>query len=191
MKKVFLFSSFLAAILLFMPVHANAEIRAGAVEVTPFVGKMFFDEEANLKNQVVYGLREGYNFTKNIGIEGSIEFVHASVDDLTKPEGGNPSFGAPASAVTSYLYHIDGIYHFLPDGDFNPFVTAGAGVAIYHPNVNSTNGRFLTDVGAGAKYWFSDRAALRVEVRDIITFDRTLNNIEVTGGIGFALGGSR
>ncbi len=189
MKKFFLFLSALAAVLLFLPGHSNAEIREGAAEITPFVGKMFFDEKANLKNQVVYGFREEYNFTKNIGIEGSFEFVHASIDDRTKPAGHDPSFGTPDDAVTSFLYHIDAIYNFMPESSFNPFVTGGAGVAIYHPNISSTHGRVLADAGVGAKYWFSDRSALRVEVRDIVTFDRTLNNIEVTGGLAIAIGG--
>jgi OOP family OmpA-OmpF porin len=189
MRKFFLFLSFLAAVLLFLPGLSNAEIREGTLEITPFVGKMFFYNKANLKDQVIFGFREGYNFTKNLGIEGSFEFVHASVDDRTKPAAGNPYFGAPETAVSSFLYHIDGIYHFLPDGSFNPFVTGGLGAAIYQPNVNSTQGRLLADAGVGAKYWISDRSALRVDVRDIITFDRTLHNIEVTGGLAISLGG--
>ncbi len=190
MKKIFLFFSFLAATLLFSPGFSNAEIRAGAIEITPFVGKMFFDSKANLKNQVIYGFREGYNFTKDVGIEGSFEFVHANIDDHAKPAAGDPYFGEPDGAVTSFLYHIDGIYHFMPQERFNPFVTGGLGVAIYHPNISSTHGRFLADAGVGAKYWISDRSALRLDVRDIMTIDRTLHNIEVTGGLGIALGGN-
>ncbi len=42
----------------------QAEVKAGAISLTPFIGGYTFEGNHDLKSAPVYGLRGGYNFTK-------------------------------------------------------------------------------------------------------------------------------
>ena len=48
-----------------LPLTARAEIKAGSIELSPFVGYNFFEKRQNLENSPVYGGRIGYNFTNH------------------------------------------------------------------------------------------------------------------------------
>ena len=89
------------------------------------------------------------------------------------------------------MYHLDLIYHFLPEGKFNPFIAAGYGIAHYSPKINTRN-MSVIDFGVGAKYWIADNIALRLDVRDnMVTevFQDTFHNVETTLGVVFRFGG--
>ena len=83
------------------------------------------------------------------------------------------------------------VYHFMPDGKFNPFILAGFGGAHYSPTI-STRDMAAFNVGVGAKYWLTDNIALRFDVQDYMVTEimqETYHNIGVTLGITFAFGG--
>ena len=46
-----------------------AENREGAVTLSPFVGGYVLDKKLPFESRPIFGLRAGYNFTKNIGAE--------------------------------------------------------------------------------------------------------------------------
>jgi len=52
-----------AAFVFLLPLSARSEIKAGSFEVNPFVGYNFFENDQNLKDRPIFGLRLGYNFT--------------------------------------------------------------------------------------------------------------------------------
>ena len=74
-----------AVLLLTTAGAATAEQRAGAFTVSPFVGGYTFDGVEHLETRPVYGLRLGYDITKNFGIEATGDYVS------TKSTGGNRS----------------------------------------------------------------------------------------------------
>jgi len=182
----------LVAFVLLLPFSAYAEIKAGAVEVSPFVGYNFFENGQNLRDRPVYGARLGYNITPHFGIEGAMEFINSRVDDRTKTADRKGEFGSPKNDVDLTFYHIDALYHFMPEGNFNPFVLAGFGGAQYSPNISSRD-MSAFNVGLGAKYWVSDNVALRVDLRDYMVsevFNHNYHNVAATMGIVFAFGGT-
>ena len=173
-----------------LPVSARAEIKAGSVEVSPFAGYNFFEKRQNLENSPVYGGRLGYNITNHFGIEATGEFIKSRVDDNTAPFTKEGQFTAPINGVKIVNYHLDLIYHLMPEGAFNPFITAGYGAVHYDPKINNRN-MSIVDFGVGAKYWMGDNVALRLDLRDNMVIDETIHNLEATLGVVFAFGGEK
>ncbi|PKN12381.1 MAG: outer membrane beta-barrel domain-containing protein [Deltaproteobacteria bacterium HGW-Deltaproteobacteria-4] len=179
-------SVLLSAVFL-LPLAAQAEIKAGSVELSPFVGYNFYDNQHNIKDRQVFGGRIGYNFTNHFGLEGTGEFAKTRVDDKNKPWTEQGQFTG-SDDVKIISYHLDLLYHFMPEEKFNPFVTAGYGASHYNPEINSKNMR-LMNVGVGAKYWVAENIALRVDLSDKMTFDEQLHNLSAAAGVVFAFGG--
>jgi OOP family OmpA-OmpF porin len=174
--------------LFMLPLTAHSEIKAGSVEFSPFVGINIFENRQNLDNMPVFGGRIGYNITNRFGIEAAGEYVRSSVDDKSKKFSSEGQFTSPIDGVNITFYHLDLLYHFFPDGDFNPFIAAGYGAVNYSPKINNKN-MSVINFGVGAKYWLSDMIALRVDIRDNMVFDEQINNIQATFGAVLALGG--
>jgi len=191
MKTMYRAALMVAAFVFLLPLSARSEIKAGSVEVGPFVGYNFFQNNQNLENRPVFGGRLGYNFTRHFGIEGAGEYIRTSVDDRARTNITEGQFGSPMDKVDLTFYHLDAVYHFIPDGNFNPFVVVGFGGAHYRPEI-STRDMAAFNVGVGAKYWLTDNIALRVDLKDYMVTEirqETYHNIGVTIGITFAFGG--
>jgi len=156
---------------------------AGNFEISPFIGGYFFEDDENLKDKPVYGVRLGYGLSERFGIEGVFEYVNTRVDDRSEPTTDRPPFGSPDGSVKNYLYHLDALYNFLPYKSFSPYVAAGVGGARFDPSDSDSSNRFLADFGGGVKYWVSDSLAIRADLRDKMTFNDTFHNIEATIGV--------
>ena len=191
MKAMYRAALMAVAFVFLLPLSARSEIRAGSFEVGPFAGYNFFQNNQNLENRPVFGLRLGYNFTKHWGIEGAGEFIRTSVADKGRTNITEGQFGSPTDGVDLTFYHLDAVYHFIPEGKFNPFVVVGFGGAHYKP-VISTKDMAAFNVGLGAKYSLTDNIALRFDLKDYIVTEimqETYHNFGATIGITFAFGG--
>jgi OOP family OmpA-OmpF porin len=173
---------------LILPVSAHAEIKEGSVELSPFVGYNFFESQQNLKDDFVYGGRLGYNITPHFGIEGVGEFTQTKVDDRAARFADEGQFTSPIDKVKITRYHLDLLYHFMPEKNFNPFIAIGYGFAHYNPEINSRD-MAIFDLGVGAKYWVADNIALRADLRDHLIYDERIHDMQATFGIVFAFGG--
>src|SRR6185369_409767 len=111
--------------LFLLPWSSHAEIKAGSVELSPFAGYNFFQSRQNLENSPVFGGRIGYNFTGHFGVEATGEYIRSEVDDKSKAFTREGQFTSPINGVDIAMYHLDLMYHFMPEAKFNPFVTAG------------------------------------------------------------------
>ncbi|MFA4916257.1 MAG: outer membrane beta-barrel domain-containing protein [Syntrophales bacterium] len=192
MKSMYRAALMVAAFVFLLPLSARSEIRAGSFEVGPFGGYNFFESSQNLKDRPVFGGRLGYNFTRHFGIEGAGEFIGSRVDDTAKTGFEEGQFRSPMDGVDLTFYHLDLVYHFTPDGRFNPFILAGVGGAHYSPKINNRGDMAAFNVGVGAKYWMTDNIALRFDVQDYMVTEilqETYHNIGATLGITFAFGG--
>lgn len=183
----------LFAVVLLFPMTAQSEIKAGSFEVSPFVGYNFFENKQNLKDHFLYGGRLGYNFTENVGIEGTLEFINSRVDHESRIGAKKGQFRSPTDDVDLTFYHIDAVYHFMPDSNFTPFVVAGFGGAHYSPDISNQD-MFTFDFGVGAKYWLADNIAFRIDLRDnivteVFPFKNDYHNMNTTVGVVFAFNG--
>ncbi|HBG06859.1 MAG: hypothetical protein A2075_04665 [Geobacteraceae bacterium GWC2_58_44] len=171
-----------------LPLPARAEIKAGSVELSPFAGYSFFQDRQNLENGPILGGRIGYNFTGHFGVEVTGQYVNSGVDDKSRSFTRQGEFTSPIDDVDIAMYHLDLIYHFMPESRFNPYVTAGYGAAHYSPKINNKN-MSIIGAGVGAKYWVAENVALRVDVRDNMTTDEHIHNVESSVGVVLRFGG--
>lgn len=171
-----------------LPLPARAEIKAGSVEVSPFAGYSFFENLQNLEHDFIFGGRLGYNITSHFGIEGVGKYVRTRVDDESVATQRQGRFLSPIDNVNITSYHLDLLYHVIPEGSFNPFIAAGYGANHYNPEINDKN-MSVINFGVGAKLWVADQVALRLDLRDNLIVDEWIHNPEATLGIVFAFGG--
>jgi OOP family OmpA-OmpF porin len=191
MKSIYRAALMVAAFVFLMPLSAHSQIRGGSFEVGPFVGYNFFESSQNLKNQPAYGGRLGYNFTRHFGVEVVGEYIRSSVNDRAITGTKEGQFRGPADGVDLTFYHLDAVYHFIPDGKFTPFIVAGFGGLHYDPTISNRE-MAAFNAGVGVKYWLTDNIALRVDVQDYMVseiFQETYHNIGVMIGLTFAFGG--
>ena len=184
----------IAVLLLTTAGTAIAEQRAGAFTVSPFVGGYTFDGVQSLETRPVYGLRLGYDITKNFGIEVSGDYVSTK-------STGNPK--GIRGDVNLYNARLEGIYNFMADSKFVPFVALGGGFS--HLNSNqagtSVNNDGTAQLGLGFKYFLAEDVALRADTRAIMSFHQSpvfeiskndyWINYEYTLGIQFLFGGKK
>jgi len=169
-----------------LPLTAQAEIKAGSVELNPFVGYNIFQNRQNLEDGPLFGGRIGYNITNRFGVDLSAEYVRGHVDDKSKAFTREGQFTSPTNVT---FFHLDLLYHFMPETRFNPYLVAGYGAVNYSPRINTHN-MSVVNFGAGAKYWLTEHVALRFDVRDNMTIDEQISNIQITMGAVLAFGGT-
>ena len=177
MKKFFVFTVFL--VVMSAVTAVQAEVRAGSFSVTPFAGGYFFEGNQNIKDSYTIGLRAGYNLTENLGVEGFFSYVPTKFKD-------------PDDKNDVYVCGIEGIYHFLSEGSFVPFVAIGVGAFHYSDGRSRfapTN--FAVDYGAGVKFFITDNVALRADVRHVMPLNDKYNDLLVSLGVNFAFGGKK
>lgn len=168
MKRILL-AVLTAVIMLSFPQLSVSEIKEGSVEISPFAGYYFLHE----RDMAGFGLRAGYNFTKNWGVEGAYDYAKSHTDF--------PHYGGSRGR----FLHADLLYYLIPEKAFNPFILAGVGHARMKPDDDSY-GHILGEIGVGFKYFLTDNIAIRVDIRDI---QEKYNNVVTTAGLVFVFGG--
>lgn len=191
MKPRYRVALIMAAFILLFPLSARSEIKEGSAEVGVFGGYNHFQPAQNLSDRPVFGARVGYNLTSHFGFEGVLESVHSRVKDASKTGTREGQFRSPTDSVRSTFYHIDVVYHLIPEGRINPYLVAGFGGAHYSPKISNRNMAGI-NAGVGVKFWISEHLAIRTDIRDYMVseiFQESYHNIAATLGITFAFGG--
>ncbi|HQN01720.1 MAG TPA: OmpA family protein [Candidatus Hydrogenedentes bacterium] len=163
-----------------------AQVRAGEFDITPTIGGYMFEGNEDMDNSLAVGLRAGYNFTKYIGLEGFGFYVPTNIR----------AEGAAGKEKTNFLFYgIEGIFNILPNNKLVPFLAVGAGGTHYADSYDRTTedkkNKIVADYGAGLKYYLSENVALRGDVRHVIPFDDSHNNLLYTVGLTLAFGGAK
>jgi OOP family OmpA-OmpF porin len=188
-KLLFLLVAVMGLFMLCSP--ATAGNLAGAWSVTPFIGGYNFDSEEDLDKSLLYGLRVGYNFTKNWTIEGVGTFAHDVDWDGKAYDPRGQTWTKLDNDVDMYGYKLEILYNFLPDGIIVPFVAAGAGGRYMDWDKGDNEHDFVLDYGAGLKIFFADWIALRADIRHVYLPQEELNNVEYGVGLSFFFGGQK
>ena len=153
-----------------------AEIESGSVFISPFVGGFNFEGNRDYEDGPTYGLGVGYNFDEHWGAEAVFSFVESEIER----KGGD---------LDAYIYRLDGLYHFMPSQKIVPYIGAGVGLMTADRERRSTDNDPIVNYGAGLKFFFNKAVALRADVRHIISFDDTYNDLVYTIGLSFNFGG--
>lgn len=159
-----------------------AENRQGSFNLSPFVGGYVLDKDQREESRPIFGLRAGYNFTRNLGAEAMFGY------SLTETK---IRYGSRETDL--YRYGVDILYHFMPESNFVPFVAVGGGGTNFNiANTPSAESHYagLVDYGGGIKYFVAPDVALRADVRHaLLVHDLGKNNFEYAVGLTFQFGG--
>jgi len=177
MKKFFMLTVVLMVV--FAVGAAQAEVRAGSFSITPFIGGYFFEGNENLKDTYTVGLRAGYNFTENVGLEAFFNYIPTELEEYP---------GEPRENLLGY--GLEALIHFFPDGNVVPFIAVGVGGMHYGSDFEKED-KLTVDYGAGVKFFITDNVALRADVRHIMPLNDKYNDLLVSLGVNFAFGGKK
>jgi hypothetical protein len=141
-------------------------------------GYTYYGSNENFKTAPMYSLRGGYSITDNIGVEAGLDY---SITKSTLVTDKN---------VAIFKYGVEGLYHFMPEGNLVPFLAVGlGGYNLSGPSVLVSRKEMgFVDYGAGVKYFLNDRVALRADVRHILA---NADAIEYTLGVTIPFGGAK
>jgi len=160
--------------------EARSIAEPNTVTVTPFLSGSFGTSDG-LGGSIGLGVGVGYDFTRNLGVEGEIgHSFDLSGDDANLD-----------SSATNYS--ANGIYHF-DVRHFTPYATFGLGVehvgrsvknpetlALYAPSSTELAYNF----GGGVKYPLNDRFILRADLRRFQSTDLSPDFWRLYGGVTF------
>ncbi len=185
-----------AVSILFLFASLSAEIRMRTVDVSPYLGAYFFQDNLyfNLNHAPMYGLRLGYNITDNWGIEATGGFA-----STTSKEDYSPWSMYQGTKVDFWLFHLGALYNFFLENRVNPYIAFGVGGYNIAPDGFDNNMDPLLNYGGGFKYYFNDWIAFRADVRHIMSINNLdqfdsfetdfHNNLSFDIGLNFTFGG--
>ncbi len=164
------------------PTTAQAKDKFG-LELTPYAGTIIFDDEAGLKEPLLYGGRIGLFPWAKIGLEGNYSLATASDDSTGGPDVDFTNYGG------------DLVWRIAPYGNVVPFLLAGVGQVKYEPadatpDITETS----YDAGGGLLFKLNRNIGLRLDARDVMHnvegTDGLKHNFVGTGGLAIMFGGA-
>ena len=160
--------------------EARSIAEPNTVTVTPFLSGTFGTSD-DLGGSIGLGVGVGYDFTRNLGVEGEIgHSFDLSGDDANLD-----------SSATNYS--ANGIYHF-DVRHFTPYATFGLGVehvgrSVKNPDTLALYAPSSTEIaynfGGGVKYPLNDRLILRADLRRFQSTDLSPDFWRLYGGVTF------
>lgn len=166
---------------------ASAEVRPGAFTLSPMVGYQGFDSNLNLDNSAAYGLGLGYNLTRNWAVELDTRYAPTEVDT------------AGGADVDMLSVTVNALYHFMPEGNFVPYLALGVGGLQYDIDGGGNDEDLIANWGGGFKYSLGQNLDLRLDLRHVIDFRTdhrfnsqgdTAHNLSAMFGLNFQFGGN-
>ena len=157
----------------------------GAVEAEVFAKRYFTDSSRNMEDGNLFGGSVGYFLTDDVSLGLSYgEYHDIRSDDRQGPRG--------RKNVKGSLTSLDAAYHFgTPGVGLRPYVSAGMGHQSLS-NLQPRTGRDRTtfaNIGAGAKYYFSENVFAKASVDGVHGFDNHQSEWMAGVGVGVNFGG--
>jgi len=146
-------------------------------EFTPTIGGVTPEGDTGLKNSFVYGLRAAKN------IENSwINQVELGYDRVS-----NFKIKDSSSKTKQNLYALNVVKNIVDNDNFKLYGLVGAGYMDFAKNYNDLDG-FFGQYGLGAKYYWTDNFATKLEVRDAYNFKEKEHFLYYTLGLAVDFG---
>jgi OOP family OmpA-OmpF porin len=162
--------------------NAGAEIKPGAITLTPTVGGYVFEGNQDIENTMTFGVSLGYYLDEHWATEAVFNYIDTKLDSSTY---------SVKRDTNVYLYHADVLYHFMPAKKFVPYIAAGVGGITIDTERAGDDRDFAFNYGGGVKYFIEENVAFRGDVRHIVSSGETNNNLQYTIGLTFAFGGEK
>lgn len=166
---------------------ADAQVLAKSFHLSPMVTGYMFDDGQDIDEGLLGRVAIGYNFTERFGFELSLD---ASLGALDYNYRDPVTCLCEVEDVDAVLARADLLYHFQPDKKLVPYLAAGGGGMQLDYETFDDEELFLLNYGGGLKYFVSDRVMLRGDVRHFFVPEDSYNNMAVSIGLTFQLGGT-
>jgi outer membrane beta-barrel protein len=168
----------------------EADIDSEDFEAGVFVGVMSTED---FGSNVVYGARLAYHITEDFFTEATIGHTKVDKTSFENLSGGAEILSDSERELT--YYNISLGYNILPGEAFIGkghaynsalYIIAGIGNTDF-----ADDNHFTVNVGAGYRFLLNDWIALHADFRDhifdsdVLGKDKTMHNLEATGGISF------
>ena len=160
----------------------------GAVEAEAFAKRYFTDSVRDMDNGNLFGGSVSYFLTEDV----SLGLSYGEYHDIRSDDRQNNGLRGRKN-VKGNLSSLDATYHFgTPGVGLRPFVSAGVGHQSLS-NLDPRTGRDHTtfgNVGAGAKYYFTENVFAKASVDGMYGFDNHQAEWMAGVGVGVNFGGS-
>lgn len=147
--------------------------RPGALTFTLGGGYVYLNDKRELENKAAGMVAVDYDLTEHWGVEGML----ASLSTHYKNEAQDTRH------VSGTIFALDGVYHFLTDNKFQPYVLAGVGVIGLSPGRYEANNSGNINAAVGAQLFLTQTFSLRVEARDLYTWEGARNDVFLNAGV--------
>ena len=119
--------------------------------ISPMLGYYNFDADREVKDEPLFSLGLGYQFNS----PWAVEFIYVGARTQDSRRDVDVDFDQ---------YHLDGIYNFNRNGDFQTYLAAGIGESEYERR-RSDHVETNINVGGGLKYFLSPKLSMRGDLR--------------------------
>jgi len=180
------------------PVLAQVAIGPeGAWYVSCGAGALMYEGDEEVEDGAVAALRLGYFRGETWGFEGALHiapelsestvgFTEVDPDTGEVTTGRRPVADAPFGDTYAMGIAADCLYHFVHWERVVPYLTLGVGFIWYGDEVNGETFDPSVRVGAGVRYQFNDRWAIRLDGRMLGAGNDTEANASIDAGIMWA-----
>lgn len=147
--------------------------RPGLLTLTAGGGYVLLASKRHMDNEGAGMIQLGYDLTEHWGVEGMLaSFSTHFQKDLSD-----------SRHVSGTFFAIDGVYHFMPDNSFQPYVLAGPGITGLSPNQYDATNSGNFNFAVGAQYFINKTFSLRAEARDLYTWVGGKNDFFLNAGV--------
>ena len=170
----------LAATLLVSATAVSAAVKEGGYSLSPLVGGYIYGSNQQFNSSVALGVRGGYSISKAIGVEALYDYILPTDSKFWSLKD-----------ITMQRFGAQGVYHFMPDNPFVPYLAAGLSAVKFSGTGVNSEIHPAFDYGVGAKYFVTDDIAVRADLRHVMYGynDTSYNNFELMLGAAFQFGG--
>src|SRR5690554_4255641 len=156
----------------------------GAVEAEVFAKRYFTDSYRNMDDGNLYGGSVGYFLTDDVSL-------NLSYGEYKSLNHDNPA-ALQSKKARGSLTSLDAVYHFgAPGVGLRPYLSAGMGhQSLTQKPVSGRDRTTFANIGAGAKYYFTENLFAKASVDGVHGFDNHQSEWMAGVAVGVNFGGS-
>jgi len=188
----------MTATLLLAAMRASAQESAQAHRwhISALGGGIDFEGDEPLDDALLGALALGYDLTPRWTLEGVVAFC-PELESTYRHDWATgerisrlgESAGRDLAETSALRFAVDGLLHLAPGRRIDPYLAAGLGIAVYEHDFDERY-EMLLRAGGGLFANLSDRWALRLDSRAVVTGTDTEVNLVTTVGVVFRFGGA-
>lgn len=177
-----------------VPASAQENNQAHRWHISVMGGGIDFEGDEPLDDALLGALALGYDISPRWTLEGVLAFCPELESSYRRDWATGERIsrlgeaaGSDLTETSALRFALDGLLHLAPGSRIDPYLAAGLGLAVYEHDFDERYEPLLR-AGGGLFANLSDRWALRLDSRAVITGTDTEFNLVTTAGLVFSFG---